>query len=155
MEIDTKWIRSLSAVAVLGAFTLASCGGDDNGGGGTPQARSQPSGGPTRLEIKMDEFSFNPKDVQASAGSVTISAPNVGKAEHELVLIKTDRDPGSFPVSAGRVDEEAFESVGEIPDVEAGKTKRATFQLKAGSYAMICNIPAHYQQGMYGSLTVK
>ena len=46
-------------------------------------------------------------------------------------------------------------SPGEIADVEAGKTKSATNDLTPGKYAMICNVPGHYEQGMYGSVTAK
>ena len=30
-----------------------------------------------------------------------------------------------------------------------------TVDLTPGKYAMICNLPGHYQRGMYGSLTAK
>ena len=46
------------------------------------------------------------------------------------------------------------ESPGEIPDVEAGATKSADFELKPGKYVMFCNLPGHYAAGMYGTLTV-
>jgi uncharacterized cupredoxin-like copper-binding protein len=46
-------------------------------------------------------------------------------------------------------------SVGEIADVEPGSTKKATFQLAPGKYAMLCALPGHYKGGMYGSLTVE
>ena len=108
----------------------------------------------------LGDFFFDPKDVTADAGSVTISAPNVGQVEHELVLFKTDADPASLPVSGGDVDEEALEEqsaeeAGEIADVPPGQTKEKSFKLTAGKYVMFCNLPAHYKQGMYGSVTVK
>ena len=106
----------------------------------------------------MDEFAFHPNHVTVAPGAVTIVAPNVGKVVHELVLFKTNRDPGSFPVSDRRIDEEGVKgakSVGEIADVRPGQSKRHRFQLKAGKYAMICNVAGHYQAGMYGSLVVK
>ena len=79
---------------------------------------------------------------------------------HELVLLKTNRDPGSFEVSGGEVDEKALEESGaeipgEIADVPPGKSKSMTVDLTPGKYAMICNLPGHYQRGMYGSLTAK
>ena len=95
------------------------------------------------------------------AGKVKITAPNVGKVEHELVLFKTNRDPGSFKVSGGRVNEEALEhaadieEAGEIADVEPGEAKSETFKLTPGKYVMICNVSGHYTAGMYGSITVK
>lgn len=75
------------------------------------------------------------------------------------MLIKSDADPGSLPtVSNGEVDEEKLEAdgevVGEIADVQPGATKKATFNLEPGRYVMFCNLPAHYTQGMYGTVDV-
>jgi uncharacterized cupredoxin-like copper-binding protein len=77
-----------------------------------------------------------------------------------LVLFKTNMDPAKLPTeSGGGVDEEKLDieakEIGEIPDVEAGKSKSNTFELTPGKYVMFCNIPGHYAQGMYGSLTAK
>jgi hypothetical protein len=61
-------------------------------------------------------------------------------------------------VADGGIDEEKLDEqareIGEIPDVEAGETKEATFDLTPGKYVMFCNLPGHYAQGMYGSITV-
>lgn len=89
-----------------------------------------------------------------------ITAPNDGKVVHELVLLKTNRNPESFDVSGGEVDEKALEDSGveipgEIAEVPPGESKSKTVDLTAGKYAMICNLPGHYQRGMYGSLTAK
>jgi uncharacterized cupredoxin-like copper-binding protein len=134
------------------------CGGDDdNGDGGQAAApaptKTQPSGASHALTIRMTEFAFDPKDAVAKAGKVTISAPNDGKVVHELVLLKTDEDPAALPKKGDKVDEST--SVGEIADVEPGSTKKTTFQLAPGKYAMVCALPGHYEAGMYGSLTVK
>jgi uncharacterized cupredoxin-like copper-binding protein len=57
------------------------------------------------------------------------------------------------------VDEAKLEAegadAGEIADVAPGDTKKGTFKLTAGKYVMFCNLPGHYTQGMYGTLTVK
>ena len=105
------------------------------------------------LTIKMSEFKFDPKDASATAGKLKISAPNEGKAVHELVLLKTDADPAKLPTKGGKIDEST--SVGEIADVEPGATKSNDFDLKPGKYVMVCALPGHYEGGMYGSITVK
>ena len=107
----------------------------------------------------MGEFYFDPKNATAKAGPTTIEAPNIGKTEHELVLFKSDMNPAKLPTEAnGEVDEEKMdkvaEEVGEIPDVEAGKTKSEEFELTPGKYVMFCNLPGHYAARMYGTLTV-
>jgi uncharacterized cupredoxin-like copper-binding protein len=56
-------------------------------------------------------------------------------------------------ISGSKMDQIAEEG-GEVPDVEAGETKSGKFHLTPGKYAMFCNLPGHYAQGMYGTLTV-
>ena len=153
---------AIAAIVILAAPVASGCGGDnDNGDGGqaaapTPtatQATTQPSAARRALTIRMTEFAFDPKDAVAKAGKVTITAPNEGNVVHELVLLKTDEDPANLPKKGDKVDEST--SVGEIADVEPGSTKKATFKLTPGQYAMVCALPGHYEGGMYGSLTVK
>jgi uncharacterized cupredoxin-like copper-binding protein len=156
-------------IALIGTTILlaaiAGCGGDDDNGSSdatpsttaattasTTTAATPPASG--TLTIGMKEFAFIPKDAVAKAGKVTITADNKGRTIHELVLLKTDADPAALPKSAaGKVDETS--SVGEIADVEAGATKKHTFELKAGKYVIVCALPGHYEGGMYGTLTVK
>ena len=145
---------SVLAVVLIG---LAGCGGDDDKTTSTaapPTVSTLPAEAPAAndLTIRMSEFAFDPNDAVAKAGKVTITAPNDGKEEHELVLLKTDADPAKLPKEGNEVDESA--SVGEIADVPAGGTKSHTFTLTPGKYAMVCALPGHYESGMYGSLTV-
>ena len=153
----------LATVFVLVALVVG-CGDDDNGGGGQAQAPSPTKTQQTKtttqapaashgLTIRMTEYAFDPQDAVAKKGTVTLIAPNDGQIVHELVLLKTDANPASLPKKGGKVDESA--SVGEIADVEPGFTKKATFKLAPGKYAMVCALPDHYENGMYGSLTVK
>ena len=52
------------------------------------------------------------------------------------------------------LEEEGAEEAGEV-EAEAVETATGIFDVTEGKYAMICNIPGHYQKGMYGSATVK
>ncbi len=147
-------------VAALAVGAVAGCGGDDDGDGDGTTTAADTGTGAGAVTVELGDFSFDPKDATAEAGPVIVSAPNVGKVEHELVLFKTDDDPASLPVSGDEVDEEALaeqgaEEAGEIEDVPPGQTKEGSFDLTAGKYVMFCNLPAHYEQGMYGSFTVK
>src|SRR6476619_5075896 len=147
-------MRFLLTLAAAGSVALAAagCGSDDSGTdagtAATPATTaaatpSTASADPGALSVKMTEFAFTPQDVTAKAGKVTITAPNDGKVAHELVVLKTDADPGKLPMKDGEVDEST--SVGEIPDVPAGGSKSVTLQLKPGRYAMVCNLPGHYK----------
>lgn len=152
-----------SAATVLLPASVAGCGSSDNestettatpstpSAASTPATTSQPAASPA-LVVRMSEFAFDPKDVVANAGKVTISAPNDGKVVHELVILKTNANPAHLPMDGDDVDEST--NIGEIPDVAPGATKKVTLKLTPGKYVMVCALPGHYKAGMYGSLTV-
>lgn len=152
------------SVLLIAGLVAAGCGGDDSATSTEAQTTGEDQGGAATVggeavRIAMGEFFFDPENASAKAGSTTISAPNEGSVEHELVLFKTNLDPAGLPTSSnGEVDEEKLdaqaEEVGEIPDVEPGETGEASFDLQPGTYVMFCNLPAHYAQGMHGTLTV-
>ena len=45
--------------------------------------------------------------------------------------------------------------VGETGDLAAGASKTITLKLAAGHYALICNLPGHYQAGQHTDFTVR
>jgi len=166
MKAPTHRLFGLAALLAIAAIFAAGCGGDDdtttteaeNETAAAAEGGSGSSG--SALAIEMGDFFFAPSDVTTQAGSTTIEAPNKGSVEHELVLFKTDIDPADLPTEAnGEVDEEKLDEVaeeaGEIADVEAGQTGAEEFDLKPGKYVMFCNLPGHYAQGMYGTVTVE
>jgi uncharacterized cupredoxin-like copper-binding protein len=143
------------------AIAFAGCGGSDSSSSTTETVTTGGGGaGGKALEVKMGDYFFSPADATAKAGPTVIEAPNEGTVEHELVVFKSEMDPAKLPTEAnGEVNEEKMdkiaESAGEIPDVEAGDTKTGNFELTPGKYVIFCNLPGHYAQGMYGTLTVK
>ncbi len=152
---------ALALLATAAMIAFAGCGSSDSSSTTTETVTTGggDTGGKT-LEIKMGDYFFSPADATAEAGSTVIEAPNEGSVEHELVVFKTNMDPAKLPTEAnGEVNEEKMdkiaESAGEIPDVEAGDTKTGNFELTPGKYVIFCNLPGHYAQGMYGTLTVK
>ena len=42
----------------------------------------------------------------------------------------------------------------EVEDVTPGSQAELTVDLATGTYAVICNLPGHYAQGMHATLTV-
>ncbi|MBK5115928.1 MAG: cupredoxin domain-containing protein [Thermoleophilia bacterium] len=143
-----RLLLSVAAVALAG-FAVG-CG-DDEGGEDGGEETAQVS---ETIEIEMDDFKFIPKNAKAKAGTAKIVAPNIGVEPHELELFKSDEDPGSLEVIGDSADTEPLGGdVGEA-FADPGETGEFTVDLEPGKYAMICNLPNHYAQGMYGSLTV-
>jgi uncharacterized cupredoxin-like copper-binding protein len=151
----------LLAAITASALILVACGSDSNSDGTSATTTTTPSataksgavaakGG--KITVDSTEFKFDPTQITADAGKLSITLDNKGKIEHELVVLKTDESPDALPVSGQRVSEDA--AVGEVSETKAGATKTETIDLKPGSYVFVCNIPGHYEDGMRGTLTV-
>lgn len=103
--------------------------------------------------ITLSEFKVVAKPASVKAGKVTFAVRNTGKFEHELVVIKTNLPPGKLPLtSKGRAVEKGV--LGEA-ELKPGRSGKLTLTLKAGKYALICNLPGHYKAGQYTGFVVK
>jgi len=93
------------------------------------------------------------------AGQVTFHVSNDDTSDtHEFVIFKTDLAPGNLPLDdTGNVDETApsLTHIDEIPDMAPGDVKDLTVTLDPGNYVAICNLPGHYQAGMFTGFTVQ
>jgi plastocyanin len=70
------------ALALVTALTLAACGGDEGGGGGTG--------------LSMVDNAFQPADLTVTAGD-TLEVSNDGQAEHNITIEGTDVDEDVAP----------------------------------------------------------
>jgi hypothetical protein len=163
------WLRMRGGTVLLtvlvGGLALVACGDEEPSGAPATQAPTTTAA--TTVAVTLQEFSVIPASASAPAGQVTFEAKNTGpKDPHELVVIKTDLEPGALPTTPeGKVDEEGagIEALGEIEEFKVGETRSKAFDLKAGGYVLICNVvekengktEAHYQQGMRAAFTVQ
>jgi len=160
-------VRGGTAVLMMlvAGLALVACGDEEPTG--APATQAPTTAASTTVAVTLQEFSVLPATASAPAGQVMFQAKNTGpKDPHELVVIKTDLDPGALPTAPeGKVDEEGagIEVIGEIEELKVGETRNKAFDLKAGSYVLICNVveeeegktEAHYQQGMRTAFTVQ
>lgn len=92
--LNKRLVRlAIPAVAIAGLL-FAACGGDDsdngnggNGGGDTPE----PVDTVTEITVEMHDNFFDPDTFAVKVGeTVTITAPNVGLAVHNMVILGSD-----------------------------------------------------------------
>lgn len=92
------------------------------------------------------------------AGEVTLVAINDSKyLIHEMLIapIRSTYSPLPFDNIKSRVDEDAAHSLGEVSELDPGKTGALRITLKPGMYILLCNIPGHYAMGMWTTIIVK
>jgi plastocyanin len=137
------WILALLLTA--GALLAAGCGDDEdeggNGGASTPEATEESSGGGgggEALTLTADPggaISWEPGELSAPAGSVTITLVNESDVPHAV------------EVEGNGVEEES-------ETITGGETE-LTVDLEAGEYEFYCPVGNHRDQGMTGTLTVE
>jgi plastocyanin len=137
----------LALLLSAGVLLAAGCGDDeDEGGGGgaqstpeaTEEATQESSGGGEGLTLTADpggSISWEPSELSAPAGSVTIT------------LVNESSTPHAVEVEGMGVEEES-------ETVTGGETQ-LTVDLEAGEYVFYCPVGQHRQNGMEGTLTVE
>lgn len=155
--------RLTIGLLAIAAMAFVACGGDDDGGSSstaapapTQAAATQaPAAAASSVGVTLTEWALDPADSSVAAGEVTFAVTNDGAVPHEFAVIRTDSDPTALPVAAGAVDESGLDVVGRTGLIEGGASESVTFTLSAGSYVLICNVPAHYGLGMAAAFTVQ
>ena len=131
----------LCLVAIV--LTALACGGNKD------------NGAPVSASLK--DFSITLDKSSIEAGKITFKIDNAGPATHELALFKTDLEASKLPVVNNLVPEDSpqLELIDEAESIKSGSSKKLTVDLPAGHYVLICNVLAHYGQGMYADFNVK
>ena len=62
--------------------------------------------------------------------------------------------PDSVPVKKNKARFDEAREIGEVEEVEPGKSKRFTVTVKAGKYLLLCNQPGHFKAGQRTRFTV-
>ena len=123
-----------------------------------------PAGDAAKVAVELDEWTVAAMPETVGAGTVDMTASNVGEAPHELLIVRGTAD--ELPLDEdGAVDEDALNAdavVAEIERLAGGAEGSTTVDLEAGDYALVCNlvhvdgsiIESHYDFGMVDDFTV-
>ena len=90
------------------------------------------------------------------AGKIKFSVTNDSKDTiHELVVLQpADLTKLVYVDAENRLSEESNVHIGEVSELDPGKTNSVTLDMKPGTYLIVCNIPGHYKAGMWELLKV-
>ena len=120
------------------------------------QGMQMGSSGPTTVDVTETSFKIALSMDSVPAGTVTFHVKNQAEAvPHQLTVIKTDKPADQLPTSDNKVDTSSLNVVGSSDNIQAGGNQDLTVDLTPGTYVLICNLPSHYQNGMYTSFTVQ
>jgi uncharacterized cupredoxin-like copper-binding protein len=137
-------VRSrLAALAAVLAIALTSCGGSGSGDGAAGD-----------VTVSLKDFSLTATPGTFAPGAITFSIDNEGPSVHEFVVLRTDDAPDALPVENGLIPEDQIDLVDEAEDIPPGTDTSLDVNLDAGAYVLVCNLPAHYEQGMFAAFTV-
>ncbi len=140
-----RTLERLAATALTCALALSAC------------ASSAPEVDVSKGEIRADlrEYSISLTSSTVRPGQVTFVARNAGGLAHSFVVVKTDLAADKLPVDGTAQQAKEDGKVGSLDNIDPGKSQNLRIQLPAGHYAVICNVPTHYQLGMRTDLTVQ
>lgn len=108
-------------------------------------------------DVSMAMMSIVVDQAEVPAGKVTFEVTNTSKdLIHEMVLSPVASKDAVLPYSAdlAKVDEDAAGHLGEVAELDPGKSGALTLDMKPGLYVLYCNIPGHFVGGMWTLLTV-
>jgi uncharacterized cupredoxin-like copper-binding protein len=146
-------VRATFLLAVV--VVAAGCGGSssqDSSGTVASSTTSASARGPKDVAVTLKEFTLAAAPASVPAGRVTFGVRNAGQLKHEFVVIKTAKRANAL-LKGAEADETG--NVGEIGDLPPGMRKTLKLSLKAGHYALICNLPGHYKAGQNADFTVR
>ena len=118
-------------------------------------------------KLSLTEYTIAVTAPSVKAGKVTISASNVGGGKHEVVLLAASDLKGFATRDDGSLDEDKIaeaQKMGEVGEIEIGKSGSKSFDLKAGTYTVVCNlvdknadgsVTSHYAKGMVATFVVR
>jgi uncharacterized cupredoxin-like copper-binding protein len=160
-------IATLAALLVAGFLVAVGCGEDrgesgtstSTGGTGTTATTAttptEPEESGKAIEVALNEWKVVVGAPSVGAGATKFEAENAGKVEHELVVLETDTKAADLTVEGATAKEEGT-NLGEASGIAPGERGEVSVELASGThYVLLCNLPGHYQQGMYTDLDVQ
>ena len=134
--------RHLLIPLTVTAFLAGACGDDGDPGDGAA------------IDVTLVDDGVTLSETEVSSGTLTFQTTNDGTLTHEIEVFEGEGDPASLPIEEQVADTEGWTLVDEIEDITPGASADLTLDLEPGTYQVVCNLPGHFERGMYATLTV-
>lgn len=106
------------------------------------------------VSVDLADFTIELNRDTVPAGPVTFAVRSEGPSVHEIEIFDGARPGLILPVEQSVADTTGLELVDEVENLLPGSTNQLTVDLDPGTYLVICNLPTHYEHGMWAILTV-
>jgi uncharacterized cupredoxin-like copper-binding protein len=113
--------------------------------------------GASSVDVKLAEYRVELPATRLTHGIKQLRISNDGTIDHELLVFRSDLAPAAYPLDKGDINEEGpgVTKISDGEDVAPGASQRRSVDLsKPGTYLFVCNLPGHFAQGMYTTVTV-
>ena len=160
MASGRRIVRGMFAAAILTAAAAPAVAAEvikvqlaDSGAMEMPTGLGMGSAG---ADMSKAIFKIVLEPATVKAGEVTFEAINTSKElVHEMLVAPLPSD-GKLPYDTGNsmVNEDAATSLGEVEELDPAAGGKLTLNLAPGKYAVFCNVPGHYDAGMWTVLDV-
>jgi uncharacterized cupredoxin-like copper-binding protein len=131
----------LFVLTVLGLVAAACSGGED-----------------AALSVTLRDDGIDLSTTTLDAGGASFEGTNEGTLTHEFEVFSVpegvDADDLPLDGDTARADE-LLDVIDEVEDIAPGTSATLNLDLDAGTYAVLCNLPGHYANGMHATFTVE
>ena len=144
--MTTRLGASCAVLFLTLAAALAACGGGSSG---------------KKVNVSEVDYKILPDATSVAAGKVTFKVTNNGTFVHEFVVDRASSATALPLEASGEVNEDKIsdsDHLGEVEDIDPGKSKTLTVTMTAGKYVLFCNredgSTVHFEKGMHTDFTV-
>lgn len=120
---------------------------------GSSEAMAVADAGTPTVNVLVNDTGLQVSGATTATGKVVFVVRNVGKASHELVILKTNTSPRALPMSGKQARETGL--VGQTNKLARGAVKKLTLTLAPGKYVLLSNLPGDYKRGLVAGLSLK
>ncbi len=110
------------------------------------------------MDMSKAPMSIKAQPTVVPQGKVVFKVTNASKTViHEMLLAPYAGSNKALPYvdKENRADEENTHDLGEVSELDPGKSGELTVTMKPGTYILFCNVPGHLGAGMWTTITVK
>ena len=110
------------------------------------------------MDMSKAPMSIKIQPTTVPAGKVVFKVTSNSKTViHEMLVAPLSKANTALPYieAENRADETKAGDLGEVSELDPGKSGELAIDLKPGMYVLFCNVPGHLGAGMWTTLTVK